>query len=494
MNLDRYLDLTMEFDNGLGEDYPRYAVSISRPTLENLMSNQPRCFGKLCFLPLWIAAFITQSALAQIDSMPSSISTRLSVTTAPAEWSWEQEVARQNAKIDELLPKWRSELDLAKKREIESRLFEAFVYAEERTAAIEDVQAGGDATGKRIALPRQARPITLEPLLTFNQLNLAEHKNDDAPVARRLDKDHFELWVAEHGWLFSADGNLLNEAIPPRKDATIHWWGRGWFGAFLPDGRWVTTEIEEYDRTLTCYGRTGKWLWERKGEALIPVDKKLWGSDASLISWARADAEGKGWIVHVSHGGEAWVGANGKSRVLKDCEAWELSYPRQLGVRQRAVPDDQLEMRLVCEQAVHGKWVPFPFFSSEPVGQPKPNTSFHNGPGKVIHTAVHTDFGFWPGSSNVYINDKSEQSWFYDQQWNCLGFVKGQRIADAADGQGMLFQAGNFIVTLDHELQPLEAREFVDKEGRPVTIVALYDDVKRGMFIIGGQEVFAKWE
>ncbi len=458
------------------------------------MSNQPLILIQSCGLLLFSAVFGSQMCFAQTASMPSSAATQPTMASAPAEYSWEQELAIHNARIDELLPKWRAESDPMKKRELESELFQHLVYTEERSGDIEDIQAGGDAASKRIALPQQARTVMLEPLLTFPSLKAADIQNIDEPsVVRRINKDHFELWIARHGWLFSADGTVLNEAVPPRKGTVSHWWRRGWFGAFLPDGRWITTEIEEFDRTLTCFNRAGKYLWERKADALITSDKSTWGGDAGLISWARPDAEGKGWVVHVSHGGEIWIGPNGKSRVLKEGEAWQLTWPRQLGVRQRAVPDDHVQTRLVCEQAGHGKWVPFPFFKVEPMGLGTPEADFNSGPGKIIHNAVNTDFGFWPGSSNTYINDNSQQSWFFDQQWNCLGIVNGQRIADAADGKGMLFLAGDTVATLDSDIQPVEARKFADAKGGPATIVSLYDDTNCGLFIINDEVAYCRW-
>ena len=38
----------------------------------------------------------------------------------------------------------------------------------------------------------------------------------------------------------------------------------------LPDGRWVTSDIWDYDRTLHFFSRTGKWRKDLSADELVP--------------------------------------------------------------------------------------------------------------------------------------------------------------------------------------------------------------------------------
>jgi hypothetical protein len=188
-----------------------------------------------------------------------------------------------------------------------------------------------------IKLPDTIKEIAISELFEFSAT--PAEAQDRAPyVVRRMTKTHFEVWTPKHGWLFDRTGKVINQAAPPRRDGD----GRHWYGAFLPDGRWVTTDLWSVDRTLTFFSAKGQWLRERSSVQLAPVKKTdtpllRSGEFSDIIAWARCDREGRGWIASVgTENGRAIVFVSPESVLKKSekclvrrkslcCKAWDAT-------------------------------------------------------------------------------------------------------------------------------------------------------------------------
>lgn len=420
----------------------------------------------------------------------------------------------ENGAVDkcaELLAEWRKP-GAAHDEEHRYRLFEAAILTE-RPGVINDFAAGGDAA--KMEIPLQGKAQRIEASVVRNLGMPAKEYGNPIPwVIRRMTKTHFEVWTPKHGWLFDSKGVLINEAFPPRRDGA----GREWHGAFLPDGRWVTTDLWAYDRTLTFFSARGKWVKEMSAETLAPLDKGDDRHESDLIGWARCDREGRGWVVSIgSNGGSAivFVGPSGPARALSGhlepwdmTEPWRLCYPRDLEPKGTYVslfrPSDDGEAALHFGEAGHGNWVGFPTYSWG--GHFEEGSAYR----KVIPDGDH-DFGFLPsshdvfiGASNMELNDEPDsaedqpegrglKTWFFGAAGNCRGWVRGAYLADSADGQAVWFlDDRNGVVVLGNDLRPQTRMRFViaGTGGQPRK---LFPDLRLGLFRVRGKLVLARW-
>jgi hypothetical protein len=130
-------------------------------------------------------------------------------------------------------------------------------------------------------------------------------------------------------------------------------------------------------------------------------------------------------------------------------------------------------------------------------------------------------FGFWPGERSFFIGAQSygapqvsglrtrkyqditysaprpiiDKTWFFDARGKVAGWVRGRRIADAANGQAMLFRvtADSRVMTIGSDLRVKAMRRFVWKDGSTADAVALWDDLHLGLFIRGSRLVLVRW-
>ncbi len=372
-----------------------------------------------------------------------------------------------------------------------------------------------------LALPRGGRRIELRALHVFE--SVAAKLTDemyasiiDRPngwLARRLTAGALEVWTSKHGWLFDGRGKLLREASPSR--GTGH--GREWYGAFLPDGRWVTTDVEDFDGKLYFHASDGTLLRTTPSDELAPAMK---GDSGDLIGWARSDRRGEGWVVSVgSEEGRAtvWVGSEGPARILDGTERWKLCYPRALGPRgwyiEMSVPDDAGELSLSRGGAGHGPGVGFPVYArtleddEHPDGHRVPDGGYN--------------FGFWPGKTSFFVGAESDddrpsaarhtrkfwkgfdnslvpvvdKTWLFNEAGQVVAWVRARRIGDAADGRAMLFRVteDSRVATIGPDLKIEVMRRFVWKNGAVGDAVWLWDDLRLGLFVRQGRLVLASW-
>jgi hypothetical protein len=380
--------------------------------------------------------------------------------------------------------------------------------------------------GKRVRLRTLHRFTTFKADLE-NEMFASIEYPEEGWLARRITSDAIEVWTPKHGWLFTGHGQLLHQASVQRGTG----YGRQWYGAFLPDGRWVTTDLQDTDvhlpdtdGRLTFFSAKGRRQRSLTCEELAPSD----GEHGDLIGWGRSDREGKGWVVNVgSEEGRAtvWIGPTGPARVLKPGERWVLCYPRALGPRMTTslltlgVPDDHSQWELSQDSVGHGPGVGFPDYERESF----PANRHWDGFGRSGHVIPggNNVFGFWPGKSSYFIGaeryletpdahghtrkrlvrmDNSvaaiiDKTWFFDSSDKLLASLRARRIGNAADGKSMLFRitADSRILTLSPDLQVKALRRFIWNDGSTADAVALWDDLRLGLFIRNERLILAAW-
>ena len=385
-------------------------------------------------------------------------------------------------------------------KDLTGQLMEADIKAE-RPEFAEEIVAGGDLALKEIPLPAEAKSIGVTVLCNLGATLPTPYSGHYPWVIRRMTADRFEVWLPNHGWLFNDKGALLHEAHPHRHDGD----GRQWYGAFLPDGRWVTTDLWEMDRTLHFYSAKGRWLFDRSSIALAPRhpdDDPYENNAPDLLGWCRCDRSGKGFIVSIgANGGRAivYVDAAGKSRRLADQESiYDLAYPRDLEPKgmytSLDIPSDDGKDRISFSVPGHGVWCGTPSYQ------------WGATDGVFIPNGDHI-FGFLPGSHEVYLgaSDYPEESanaeepppqrelktWFFDTKGACRGWLRGSYLAN--DGRITWYSDEKGGVTvLDPDLHPVERREF-NADGTPITPEKLFPDLHLGLFHQGTELILASW-
>ncbi|MGI9088631.1 MAG: hypothetical protein ACR2HH_12975 [Chthoniobacterales bacterium] len=409
--------------------------------------------------------------------------------------------AQAKAELDRLYPLWRDEADAKEKREVGRELAEAAVR-NEKPELVTKVATDGQFANREIKIPEgTSEKITLHEVRSFDPPPADQYGGIYAWVIRRMTRDCFELWQPFHGWLFDKEGRVLNEAKPPRRDGT----GRQWYGAFLPDGRWVTTDLWEMDRTLSFFSRAGKWRKDILSASLVPAKRDDTGYELPLlIGWCRCDKEGKGFVLSVGANGgrgQAWVSSEGKARLLNEPnEPWKLCYPRDLEPKGTytylACPADNGKAVLSRQEDAHGTFVGFPVYEA---------------PGFSVRVPDGETFGFWPNSSDVYIatsttteiTDASgnpdngpviSRTWFYHADGSFAGWIAARRFADRAKENGMLFLADDGRVAAlgkDYRIERVE--EFHLPDGSIARPRKIFPDLRIGFFERGAQLILARW-
>jgi len=398
-------------------------------------------------------------------------------------------------KAEPLMKQWLAESDPVKKKQLREEIFHLLRYSE-RIDLIEMLQAGGPLKDSIVQILQPAEALTVSPALE----EPIPWKNYET-VVRRINDEYFEIWNRDQGLLFNTEPRLVNHATVPRKAGR----GRDWHGAFLPDGRWVTTDIDEYDRTLTFFSREGKWLREIKTDKILPITEELFDSDAGLIDWARSDAQGTGWVLRISHTGAAWISPEGKSRKLKGAEPWQLCRARDLGSRawafiDFAMPDDTGDYFLMLAMVNHGPMAMYSTLTVVPASDLK-GTSLGWERDETPHPdllqmhlyGAERNMGFWPNSTDLFV-EANDKTWFFDKSGGFQGIIEAMPLGEAASGEDLLFltQDGR-VVTLGKDLKPSAVRRFMIEPAKSAEVLAIYDDINTGVFKSDGRTFVGKW-
>jgi hypothetical protein len=401
--------------------------------------------------------------------------------------------ASAEPQVQKIYAAWKAERDSARRAQIGRELVDAIIHEVELPQLNLADEVARDGLPVRVILTPPARKLTLKPLA----LLVGARANGDAwpasPVFRRLAADRVEAWTSREGWLFDGSGKLLTHVIVPRRDGT----GREWFGAFLPDGTWITTDLWEQDEQINAFSAHGRWLWELKGADILkqlpPSDDPDGVPGKPLICWARADRIGQGWVVCV---GEDWntncalVAASKTVAPVPEGEnLWDLIYPRAMGTRgfytALGISSDDGELQLGREEPMHGPGVGWPIYSTK-----------HGEWSRVIRTGDQK-FGFWPRSHALFIEARGDEFlsphrvWFFDDDGRYAGEIAGSYLGDAANKYGLLVTVpGGSVATLMPGAKgptATQTRTFTWPDGTRAVPLALYDDLHLGFFLRGRQ-------
>ncbi len=149
---------------------------------------------------------------------------------------------------------WAAERNPVKRRDLAEQLVQAVIhdYDKQQTEIVDEVARDG-ALKNEIQSPLPAREVKLDPLTMLAGVHVNSEDYPPTPVFRRMTLTRFEAWTSKEGWLFDATGKVRADVKVPRRDGT----GQEWFGAFLPDGTWITTDLWSNDEQLNCFSSFG---------------------------------------------------------------------------------------------------------------------------------------------------------------------------------------------------------------------------------------------
>jgi hypothetical protein len=396
--------------------------------------------------------------------------------------------------IAPLEQQWKAERDPAKRADLAHQLVEAIIHDyDEQPVAIADEVARDGLPENRLAAPAP-RSVALEPvhLLAGAHSDVLQDMN---PVMRRLAANRIEAWMPKEGWLFDSHGRLLADVHVPRRDGS----GRQWFGAFLPDARWITTDLWNDDRQLTCFDPHGDPRWELPGSRIVAAVQAVnpTGVLVPSIGWARADRTGRAWLVSVGQNstrGFARITPGKEITALpNNVKLWQQVYFRSMDVRgmytELFIDSDDAKVSLARSAAGHGAEVGWPTYSLAGSSLSTPlNVTVNEG---------NDHFGFWPHEHDLYLEagnpwqgSPPTRVWFFTADGRYCGDIAATFLGDAANGRDLLVQtdAGDVATvhrSTDGTVSATEARRFTWPDGMPAFALAVYDDLKLGFFLRG---------
>lgn len=414
---------------------------------------------------------------------------------------WRMDATSITTAVKQLQAAWRNTTDPQAKQQAREKLLK-FADRFWLNDIRQELTYGERLKQTEIRLPAEATTVTLTPLREFEQLAF-KGESENRWAARRISADRFELWRPTEGWLFDARGGLLNQVkTSPADGRWISWWG-----AFLPDGSWATNQPES-GRQFLVHAADGTLL---KTVTIIDflksVEKIVKPEDAKYIGridWARSDAEGKGWIVQITHDGENYfrVLANGALKPITIAEAHAAVYRRALGPQgfSPRTPSDDSSRWLMMGVVRHGPASDTPFYRVKlKINEKEPWRGFTDGlqPGEFGMSIFDGTFnaGFWPGSCEVFVVNGNRSSWFFDENGGIAAWVNARRIADARGGKSMLFEAqGGDVLTIEPDHTIKNVRKFIWPDGKPAKPQTLYDDLNLGIFRKDEAVWLAEWK
>lgn len=385
---------------------------------------------------------------------------------------------------------WLAEHDPAKRRIAAQELIQAAIWDQDDQGnsrcpdVIDEVTRNG-APKRMIAPSAPIHTVKLEPVFRLP----ISYMDQDSTGAnfRRITKGRFEAWSPKAGWLFDAQGKLLTSVIVPRRDGS----GREWYGAFLSDGTWITTDLWDDDKQLNAFTPKAEWKWELPGTEIIdsvlqskPNPRSLDESIRPSIGWARADKTGRRWLVSVGIDETrcyALVDAEKKMEPLSDStNFWNIVYPQAMGIRgtysKSYIMNEDGRRMLVRTGTYHNIGVLWPIYSLP-------------SRGNVVIAYGDMPFGFWHGSHEVYVQAGFNPTlvWFFDADGAYDGQIVGSYLAQAGNGRDLLLEeTDGKVLRVSHGTKGLtvsEAQSYCWPDGTQATPVAVYDDLHLGFFL-----------
>jgi len=447
----------------------------------------------------------------------SALTPEMSWTNVPKD-SWGEKVLPY---AQAGLKAWYQESDPKKKREIREQVLELANRADATDIGLE-LFAGRPVAQAKLPVPLNS--VTL-PLTEIKEWDITLNGFYQMPdeVIRRIGPKNFELWTPEHGWLFDEKGHVLAEAKVPRRDGT----GREWYGAFLPDGQWITTDLWERDDRIYLFSNENKLINS------FPIK--------TIAGWARADTSGACWVVGTSLYGR-WNAEDDsrpdlkvapwgwKQKIAHHLKRWNIPLPnpswsfvakiksaidfvdpRNLGSRGlrcgEATQSDDRKASISWDEPGHGRWVGWPHYEM--------NVSGH-GWESCIPEKDTDNLGFFPGSLTTWVGGNKYpsrpeidpnrprrefeyfRSWIIDPDGKALGWLPAERVGDDQDGKRMWFvdeQARLLKVAPDGTVSEVLQPTLPGATGNDAPFAhVLFPDLKIGFFYTKpGHLVLARW-
>lgn len=361
------------------------------------------------------------------------------------------------------------------------------VQAGERADLLDRFNTGDKLESTEI---RSELPVTEIEVKVLDRSPIAtEHPLQGAltTVWRRITRDRFEIWRPDEGRLFDAAGTKIATAKVKRGDG----WGREWYGAFLPDGRWVTTDLDEYDRRLTMFSAKGKRIWSLRSNQLLPSPDD---PDETLIAWSRSDKKGEAWIVSVgSEEGRGWVSVkpDGKARIISS--PWTECFPQQLGQRGmytgRKVMSDDGTLTIQHSEAGHG------------IGVGWPNYEF---PGERFVTIPNGfRMGILPAAKSVYIESgaysivtqEDERLWLFNAKGDYQHWIRGRKAGSGVLSKTLWIRSPDGKAWgIDEKFSVTARRSFLTESKEQLIPVELHDDINLGLFMKDEHLLLGRWK
>ena len=404
----------------------------------------------------------------------------------PGDDAWDQEVKEEGKAAEVDFTTWKSTGKLPES-------FEDHAIRGAREDLVQRLFSGDKLAETEIKTELSAKPCEVTVRDTAPMESSIKEGDSYPTVWRRITQDRFEIWTPLTGKLYDAKGKLIAQAKVHRGDG----WGREWYGAFLPDGRWITTDIDEFDKEVTAFSTKGKRMWAVKGATLIPKNKDPEvESSLPLIAWARADKEGKAWIVSVgSEHGRGIVKLTPDSKWEKIDDPWLECFPQQLRSRgmytDRSTVSDNGSMSVNRVEAGHGMNVGWPHYHFLNTDILIPNGE---------------DFGILPDSWSVFIesdcgpftqateNRKDERTWFFDAKGTYQHWIKGRTVSASLPSGGLWIRQLDDSCVLVEKGHTIKSRtKFFSEDKKSLIPVELHDDIHLGLFLQSGKLVLGTW-
>lgn len=426
--------------------------------------------------------------------------------------------------ISNALAQWRIETNSDAKAKLEALIVHQCGVFESPDIAEELV--GGKPLGEtQLLIPAKEKPLHLTVLKEWDFTLDGFYQRPDE-VIRRIGPKNFELWTPKRGLLFDEKGHVRAEAKVPRRDGT----GREWYGAFLPHGQWITTDLWEGDDRIYIFSPESKLLRAFPTKKYTGKPKDDWSG--YTVAWARADQSGTKWAAQIGLDG-GWCGLfispwGWRQKVsatltklhLPSTASWALAQKvedpkafvdsRNLGARGNCIllaaqSSDGKSSVEHCGH-MHGSETDLPTYSMRGVGL---------GWDHVIPSMFHGkytgrgNFGFFPASQVVWVGGGKDpiranqhmggfRSWIIEPSGKAIGWLPSERVADDPDGKRMWFvdEQGRLLkVAPDGKVSEVLQPTLPGATGSEAPFAhVLFPDLKLGFFYTKpGHLVLARW-